>query len=114
MPTEKDKIRKDETKKEKELGTTFFQKSAEAAVTELKSNASDGLSSQEAEKRLGDYGLNRLEGKKEATLLQMFLRQFMDFLVLILIIAAGTSIFLKEYLDGSIILAIVEIGRAHV
>ncbi|MDR1001227.1 MAG: cation-translocating P-type ATPase [Clostridiales bacterium] len=66
-----------------------------------------GLTSAEAEARLKTYGENKLLGKKEQTLLQKFLRQFADFLVIILIIAAIVSMILGEVLDGGVIISIV-------
>ncbi|MDR1913276.1 MAG: cation-translocating P-type ATPase [Clostridiales bacterium] len=67
----------------------------------------NGLSPQQAEERLREHGENRLQGKKEQNLFQKFLRQFMDFLVLILIAAAVISMALGDLLEGGVIIAIV-------
>jgi len=85
----------------------FFAKSASEVVSALGSNAKTGLTSAQAAEKLQKHGENKLVGKKEDTLLMMFLGQFKDFLVIILMVAAVISIALGEYLDGSIILAIV-------
>ena len=45
--------------------------------------------------------------KRQVTLLQMFLEQFQDPMVIILIIGAIVSIFLKEYMDACIILVVI-------
>ena len=85
----------------------FFAKPAGEVIDAFGSNAKKGLTSQQAAQLLQKHGENKLEGKKEDSILVMFLGQFKDFLVIILMIAAVISIVLGEYLDGSIILAIV-------
>ena len=85
----------------------FFAKSSDDVVQAFGSDAKKGLTSKQAAEHLQKFGENKLEGKKERSIVMMFLDQFKDFLVIILMIAAVVSIVLGEYLDGSIILAIV-------
>lgn len=85
----------------------YFNQSIEGATQELQVNPAAGLTSDEADRRLSQYGHNRLEGGKEKSIFQMMLEQLKDFLVIILIIAAVISIALGESLEGIIILAIV-------
>ena len=85
----------------------FFDISVADAEKELNTSVQNGLSDAEAQARLAQNGPNRLEGQKERSLIQMFLAQFKDFLVIILIIAAVISLFLHEYVDGGVILLIV-------
>ena len=72
-----------------------------------------GLSEKEAGHRLKLHGPNRLTGKKPTPLLFRFLAQLSDFMVLILIGAAGLSFFISlwegqaDFVDPIIILAIV-------
>ena len=75
-------------------------------------NPETGLSAHEARRRLEKYGLNKLEEKKKKTLLQRFLRQFTDAMILILIAAAVVSFAVslyeqKGYLEPVMILLIV-------
>ncbi|MFH0922521.1 MAG: HAD-IC family P-type ATPase, partial [Candidatus Micrarchaeota archaeon] len=66
-----------------------------------------GLTGGQVRERLVKYGRNELkEGKKKGPL-RMFLEQFTDFLVLLLIAAALISGFLGELLDAGVILAVV-------
>lgn len=53
----------------------------------------EGLTGSEAEKRLLEYGENRIKGEKKKSLLQKFLEQFRDVMVLILLAAAVISFF---------------------
>ena len=66
-----------------------------------------GLSSREAERRLKKYGHNILEKKKKKSALKIFLSQFNDFIVWVLIIATIISGFIGEKADAITILIIV-------
>src|SRR5450830_1775783 len=67
----------------------------------------DGLQQADAEQRLKQYGPNTISAQKQATTLRLLLRQFKSPLVLILIVAAIISGVVGEWLDASIVLAIV-------
>ena len=70
----------------------------------------NGLSSREAEKRIDEYGQNILEERRSSSNLEMFINQFKNPIIIILIFAAFLSIFLKDYTDGIIILIIIMIS----
>ena len=70
-----------------------------------------GLSEEEAKKRLEIYGFNELREELKKSPLIIFLNQFKNLLVIILIIATCLSIFLGELIDALTILAIV-VGSA--
>ena len=63
----------------------------EALLQELSVTAEAGLSSQEAQRRLAEYGENKLAEKKKKTNFQRFLEQFQDVMILILLLAAVVS-----------------------
>ncbi len=69
-----------------------------------------GLSASEVENRLREIGYNELEERKKPSLLLMFLEQFKDFMVLVLLIATVISGLLGEYLDAGAIIFIVIIN----
>lgn len=72
------------------MADTFFNRSVEEVLQEQESS-SGGLSNAQAADRLKKYGPNALvEGKKKGVL-QVFLEQFKDLLVVILIVAAIIS-----------------------
>ncbi len=66
-----------------------------------------GLSEQGAKRRLQEYGPNELVERKRITPLQIFLGQFRDIFVIMLLIAIGISIAIGEVIDASTIGAIV-------
>ena len=63
----------------------------EDLLKELRTSLEAGLSSQEAQQRLGQYGENKLAEKKKKTNLQRFLEQFKDAMIIILLLAAAVS-----------------------
>ncbi|WP_434579036.1 calcium-transporting P-type ATPase, PMR1-type [Thermoanaerobacterium thermosaccharolyticum] len=73
----------------------------------LKTDVNNGLSTEEAKKRLEKYGPNNLSEKNKRTVLSMLLDQFKDYMVIILIIASIVSLFLGEITDAVIILFII-------
>ena len=77
----------------------WFNKSVEETIDELKTDASQGLSGQEVEKRKAEYGLNELEAGKKTSLFVKFLEQFKDFMIIVLIIAAIVS-GIVGYIEG--------------
>ena len=70
----------------------------------------NGLSGREAEERTDKYGQNILEERKSSSNIEMFINQFKNPIIIILIFAAFLSIFLKDYTDGIIILIIIMIS----
>ncbi|WP_051585821.1 calcium-transporting P-type ATPase, PMR1-type [Caldanaerobius polysaccharolyticus] len=67
----------------------------------------DGLSQKEAESRLKTYGPNELVKKTEISPLMLFLEQFKNFIVIVLLIATAISYFLGEVADAATITVIV-------
>ncbi|NMB45863.1 MAG: cation-translocating P-type ATPase [Firmicutes bacterium] len=85
----------------------YYQLSVDAVIRELASNASIGLSTSEAEKRIKQFGGNQLAEPSYPSLLLCFLRQFQDFMVMVLIGATVISALLGEVPDALAILAII-------
>jgi Ca2+-transporting ATPase len=70
-------------------------------------SAETGLSQAEAQRRLAEYGLNELQKEKRASPIKMFLEQFTDILIIILLIATALSLAIGEFIDAIVIIAIV-------
>ncbi|OCN05384.1 ATPase [Erysipelotrichaceae bacterium MTC7] len=68
-----------------------YNKDAKVVLDELQSDPSVGLSTQEVEKRLATHGYNKLNESKKKSILQRFLEQFKDVMIIILLIAAAIS-----------------------
>lgn len=79
----------------------------------FRTNMNYGLSEEEVEKRSQKYGENKLEEQKKEGIIKRFLKQFNDFMIIILIIAAILSAIIakvegnNDYIDSIIIIAIV-------
>ena len=79
----------------------------------LRTNIERGLSKEEAENRRNKHGPNKLEEKKKENILIRFIKEFKDFMIIILIIAAIISAVVSymqgqnDYIDSIIIIAIV-------
>lgn len=84
--------------------------SQEELLQELNSSM-NGLTAEEAKKRLEQYGYNKLQEGKRKGVLQVFAEQFADLLVVILIIAAIISA-LTGGLEGTIVILAVLILNA--
>ena len=74
------------------------------------STQKEGLNSAEANARLEKYGLNKLQEKKKDSPLKLFLSQFLDVLIFMLIIAAIASYMIGNHLDAIVILIVVIIN----
>ena len=87
--------------------------SVEEIAKNLKTNINIGLSEEEAQKRFERYGPNNLKEKKKESIFVKFIKQFNDFMIITLIIAAIISAVVSklngeaDYIDSIIIVAIV-------
>jgi Mg2+-importing ATPase len=88
---------------------TFWSISAADVLQQLQS-AKEGLSSDEAGRRLEYYGANLIKPLKRSDILTLLIDQFKSPIILILFVATGLSFFLHDAVDASIILSIVLIS----
>nr|MBP7322008.1 cation-translocating P-type ATPase [Deltaproteobacteria bacterium] len=84
----------------------WHQEDVEAAFEKLKTSP-QGISDREAGQRLKEHGLNELKEKKKKNPFMMFLDQFNDFMILVLIVAAVVAGFIGEPSDTIAIAVIV-------
>ncbi|MEK7688788.1 MAG: HAD-IC family P-type ATPase, partial [Deltaproteobacteria bacterium] len=84
----------------------WHNKEIKEVLEDLKSSP-QGLSSEDAQKKLEEYGPNELLEKKKKTPLAMFLDQFKDFMIIVLIAAAIIAGVLGEAADTIAIVVIV-------
>ena len=86
------------------MKATFYCKSIQQTLDELRTDESKGLTASEAQGRLEENGPNRLKSAKPKSLLSRVLAQFKDFLVIILILAAVISVVAGDGLKDAIII----------
>jgi len=84
----------------------FHQLSPEDVLKHF-SSTREGLDEEEARRRLARYGPNEIRRRHEISPLKIFLSQFSSFIVYILVAAVFISFMLHEYIDGTVIIAIL-------
>ncbi len=84
----------------------FYKETSEKAIRHCETSL-EGLSQEEAKKRLERNGLNELREKEKVPTWKLFLESFKDPLVIILLIAALVQIFLGEVVESAIIFAVL-------
>ncbi len=84
----------------------MHEKKIDEVFKELKTNK-EGLTEEEAEKRLQKYGYNEIKRGKKISPLKIFIMQFHSIVIYILIAALIISIFLNETIDAIVIGVIV-------
>ena len=78
-----------------------------AEVVDCFNSSLSGLSLEEAQKRLAQYGPNELVAKEKISAWAIFLEQFKSFLIIILLVAVVLSVILGEAADAILIAVIV-------
>lgn len=90
----------------------FYQVEAGLVLTELETDPEQGLSKDEAARRLEVHGLNELVETDKKNPWRILWEQMTSIMVVILLIAALISLGLQEYLDAIVISAIILINAA--
>ncbi|MGT2742503.1 cation-translocating P-type ATPase [Streptococcus plurextorum] len=99
----------------KEQNRQAYYTMTEEAVFEALQTSKKGLTSQEAAERLSLYGHNELDEGEKRTLLQKFMDQFKDLMIIILLAAAALSVVtegMEGLTDAIIILLVVVLNAA--
>lgn len=86
---------------------SFHAESTAAVLDHLDSDADSGLSSDEVTRRRERYGPNEIPDDAHAGLVRIFLRQFTDPLIYILLIAAAVSLFAGGFANAVFITAVL-------
>ncbi|MFQ5585876.1 MAG: cation-translocating P-type ATPase [Thermodesulfobacteriota bacterium] len=84
----------------------WYQLDAREVVKQLKTH-DEGLSEDEALQRLQQYGPNQLIEEEKISRIRILIHQFTSPLIYILLIASVVTVFLHEYIDTGVILAVV-------
>jgi len=79
----------------------------DSILRELGTDARQGLTIEEASRRLQNYGYNELKKEAKTSPLILFMNQFKNTLIIILAVATILSAIIGDLLDAGIILAII-------
>ncbi|MCO6528919.1 calcium-translocating P-type ATPase, PMCA-type [Lactobacillus sp.] len=86
----------------------FYNQTIKDIEKELSTSCENGLNSEQVKQLQEKYGPNSLAAKKKTSMLQRFIAQFKDFMIIVLIIAALLSGFVaQEWTDAAIIMVVV-------
>ncbi len=81
--------------------------SVEAVASSFSTDIEQGLSEKEARHRLDTYGRNAIEKKNEISPLEVFIRQFKDVIILLLLAASGISFAIGDTVEGIAVLVVI-------
>src|SRR5512136_350696 len=95
-----------------EKQTKWYALSSEDVAKQLQVDPAKGLSASEAQQRLQKYGPNELAAKKKESGLQAFLRQYKDFMQIILLGAAVLSLVATREVGTTIVLIVLTVFNA--
>ncbi len=84
----------------------WHQLEADEVVAHLQTNDDDGLSDDEARRRLERFGPNELTGSAGRSAIRKFIEQFNQPLIYILLIAGVVTLLLREWIDAGVILGV--------
>ncbi|MBC7757575.1 MAG: HAD-IC family P-type ATPase [Phormidesmis sp. FL-bin-119] len=88
------------------MDVIYHQLSPEESINQLKTTK-DGLTTEEVSKRQAEHGRNTIPQPKSKTLFRIFLSQFLNPLIYVLIAAAAISIFTGDFRDAIFIMSII-------
>jgi Ca2+-transporting ATPase len=92
--------------------TNWYTLTAEAVSKDLQVDPAQGLSKAEAAKRLEQYGPNSLDQTEVEPTWRAFLRQYKDYMRIVLLAAAIGSVIIGDYTTG-LVLFLLTVGSAY-
>jgi Ca2+-transporting ATPase len=92
-----------------DVDKSYYRLTAKEVMDKLETSK-EGLSREKSRERLKKYGKNELKGKSGIPKWLLFLSQFRDVMVILLIIAGVISFFIGNYRDGTVMFVIVIIN----
>jgi magnesium-transporting ATPase (P-type) len=90
--------------------TPWHARDAGAVVEALATDPDRGLAADDAERRLEEHGPNTIRTGETEAWWRILLRQFLDPLIYILIVAGLVTLALQDYVDSIVILAVVALN----
>ncbi len=93
-----------------ETSTTPYQLTTKQCEQAFGTSIEFGLPNQEAAARIQQYGRNALEGGGSASILQVFIHQFCNAMILVLVIAMCIAFGIKDWISGGVVAAVIIIN----
>ncbi|KAF9258413.1 potassium/sodium eff [Marasmius fiardii PR-910] len=85
---------------------------SERVIQKLQTNPEDGISEEDAENRLQDYGENLLTNDNSVSALSVLIRQMANALTLVLVAAMALSFGVQDWVEGGVITAVIVLNVA--
>ncbi|PGH15898.1 potassium/sodium efflux P-type ATPase, fungal-type [Helicocarpus griseus UAMH5409] len=79
----------------------------DTVIEELGTHPDDGLTTDEAKRRLESHGPNMLEGGEEVSIVKILVRQVANAMMLVLILAMAVSFGIQSWIEGGVICAVI-------
>lgn len=92
---------------DEDISITWHALSAEEVFSKLETRPQEGLTSEEAARRIEKYGRNELREKPRPSFLKMVFDQLNNFVIILLIVASIISALLGDFVEAGAILLIV-------
>jgi Ca2+-transporting ATPase len=89
------------------MNNSWHSETIKSVAKKLSVEISKGLTVERSQRRIEKYGYNELKEAQGETLFHRIIKQFKDFLIIILIAASLVSMFVGEITDSLVIIAIV-------
>ncbi|MFW5864777.1 MAG: cation-translocating P-type ATPase, partial [Candidatus Izemoplasmataceae bacterium] len=84
-----------------------YKKSKDELINTLKTDIKQGLSQDEAEKRLTEYGPNRLQKQKKLSIIKIIIKQFKSLVMILLTLAAIASYLLGDDIEAIAVFVVI-------
>jgi Ca2+-transporting ATPase len=91
---------------------SWYALDAETTISHLNTSTVSGLTSEEAARRLTEYGLNQLTESPPPSFWQLLWAQLNSFVIILLMVAAVISALLGDFIEAAVIAAIVVLNAA--
>jgi P-type Ca2+ transporter type 2C len=94
-------------KENKKSNHQFYAESPSDVISFFETSKEKGLTSSQHQKRIRQYGENRLQEYKPISPARIFIEQFKSVVILVLLIAAIIAFFFQEWLEGIAVSAVL-------
>lgn len=91
----------------KQTSKSYYTLTVEEVLQQMQTTAQNGLTDQEAQKRLRQFGTNEIQQETGPSRWQILVHQFKDPLIYILLAAAFITFLLQDYVDSGVITVVV-------